>query len=491
MINVADYAPRFRTPPFRHQLAGVERLVNAKFFGLLDEMGAGKSKQVVDAACVLHVEDEVDAVVVVCPASVRGVWLDPDLGEIQKHSWRPYIATEFHSEALVVHHEQGDESPLLWVVTNYEYVRNPRHRERLLALLKGARILLVLDESSFIKSHKAQQTKACLELGRHAERRVILNGTPLTHSPGDLWPQLQFLSPTILPFRNYYAFRAQYAVMGGWQGKQIVRWINLEDLQDRVKPYVLRREKKDCLDLPEKIKSFVECPLSKTSWQAYKQMREEAVAFIDKHPSLAAQAGVKAMRLAQICAGFLGGVETEEGELTAVPLGEEKLISLRAWLVERLVDDPNLKVICWCRFRKQLEQVYERCQDLIPTFKLYGGQSKDERIAAVKMFSQIADHSEHGLLCAQPQAGGFGLNLTASHTVCYLSNDFSLANRLQSEDRVHRPGQQSVVTYTDFVACGPNGQKTVDHVVLKALQTRSDLATWTARAWRDALVAND
>jgi hypothetical protein len=68
-----------------------------------------------------------------------------------------------------------------------------------------------------------------------------------------------------------------------------------------------------------------------------------------------------------------------------------------------------------------------------------------------------------------------------------VSNDFSLFTRQQSEDRTHRPGQHHPAAYHDIVAEGPRGQKTVDHVVLKALREKLDIATWTSAAWVRAL----
>lgn len=84
-----------------------------------------------------------------------------------------------------------------------------------------------------------------------------------------------------------------------------------------------------------------------------------------------------------------------------------------------------------------------------------------------------------------------GLNLTAAHTVVYLSNDYSLKTRLQSEDRVHRPGQRNVVSYFDVIAVGPNGQRTIDAAIVKALRDKNDLASWTTGAWVAALRDGD
>src|SRR5213076_972945 len=115
------------------------------------------------------------------------------------------------------------------------------------------RLMIVLDESSRIKSPKSAQTKAVLKLAPLAVRRVILNGTPVSNNPLDLWAQLQFIDPAILAAKNYFWFRARYAVMGGYMGKQVIGWQHLEDLQQRIAPYCLRRLKKDCLDLPDKV----------------------------------------------------------------------------------------------------------------------------------------------------------------------------------------------------------------------------------------------
>ena len=70
----------------------------------------------------------------------------------------------------------------------------------------------------------------------------------------------------------------------------------------------------------------------------------------------------------------------------------------------------------------------------------------------------------------------------------YVSNDYNLKTRIQSMARIHRGGQTHDCDYFDVVATGPNGQKTIDHVVLKALKEKENLATWTAAAWRKALV---
>ena len=481
----------WKSKPYKHQVQDVVLLMEHEYFGLLNEMGCGKSKSVVDAACELWRVGAIDTVLVVSPATVRSVWIEPSLdlpGEIRKHAWVDSCVLEFHNPIKIA---WKDDNPMLyWVVTNYEYLRQEKHREELKKLLHGHRVLMVCDESSYIKNRQAAQTKACIEMGKLARRRVILNGTPVGNTPLDLWSQCNFLSPAILPFKNFFHFRAMFAILGGWHNKQIIEYQNLDQLQRFIAPYVVRREKKDCLDLPEKIFTQCEVPLSESTWKVYKQMRDEAVVWLDENPTMAAQAGVKVMRLSQITSGFLGGFRSDEGaveeEPHAVELGREKLDLLREWVAARLEERPDVKIICWCRFRPELERVAEDLKDLLPTYRLYG-QGHKERVEAVQRFSDVSN-PKPALLAGQVQAGGFGLNLVAADHVVYLSNSFSLLNRLQSEDRVHRPGQTHHVLYLDVLATGPKGQKTVDHHIVKALRTKQDIATWTVAAWKKALV---
>ena len=83
-----------------------------------------------------------------------------------------------------------------------------------------------------------------------------------------------------------------------------------------------------------------------------------------------------------------------------------------------------------------------------------------------------------------------GLNLAAAHDVVYLSNDWSARIRSQSEERVHRPGQTFPVSYFEILATGPDGQKTVDHAILKAMKRKQEDAVLTMEFWKNTLKDN-
>jgi SNF2 family DNA or RNA helicase len=498
---------RFRLPPFFHQLVGTKELVKNKNFAIFDEMGAGKTKQAIDAACILYEAGEIDTLLIVCPAQVKTVWLDPELGEIVKHSWVPVYLAEYSSKYPTVDFNQG-KGRLTVLVVSYEFLRQNVRLMNLIRMIKANRrkVTMVLDESIFVKNPKAAQSKACFELRKSVSRAVLLNGTPISNNPLDLYAQFACLDKKILGFNNFYAFRNHHARMGGYLGKQVVGFVNLPELQEKLKPYVLRRLKVDCLDLPPKLPTHIEIALSPATWKIYKDMRDDMVAWLsDESMATASQAAVKTLRLSQITSGFLGGLHDASVDddpdslfnpdlinkiLPPKEIGDEKLKMLTDWLIERFENDPAFRVVIWCRFRAELTRYYERFVKMFPKVivkKIQGGQSKTARDDAKAEF-QAGDITKPAILLGNPQAGGFGLTLTTAHTVVYSSNDYNLLTRLQSEDRVHRPGQTHPVLYVDIIATGPSRQKTVDHMIVKALQKKEDLSKLTTEEWRSRLM---
>lgn len=505
---------RCRLPPYTHQRIGVKSIVANPFFLLADEMGAGKTKQAIDAAQVLFVMGVITKVVVISPAAVRGVWFHRERGELAKHLWLSVASrvTEFHRKVDVwLMPKVGTK--LEWIITNYDYIRNPDYEEELINEC-DKNTLLILDESSAVKNSKALQSKAVYRIRQKCGRVLLLNGTPIAHSPADMYMQGRIMDTRILGCSSFSQFRAQYAVMGGWQGKQIIDWRNLDDLQKRFAPYVLRRLKKDCLDLPEKLPPVIyEVPLSMASWKIYREMRDELVVWLnDQNVSVAAQAIVKVIRLAQVTSGLLGGVEYEDvgapeerpewlplafeevgskGKLAPLQvIGTEKRDALLEKIESALYQNPNHKFIVWCRFKPEAVKTVEAIRDRFPRVVsklMYGGQKEHERNEVLALLDPSTTVEGPACAVATLGTGSIGLTLTAADTNYYLSLTRMLLHLLQSIDRTHRPTQVNPVSYFYFLATGPKGQRTVDHVLYEQLEKRNDLATMTCGAWVKAL----
>jgi len=549
---------RSRLTPFAHQREDTIALTQNPFYFITSEMRTGKTKIVIDATQFMFEAEVINRVIVVCPAPVRGVWSDQQIGEIAKHSWLdiPATVTEYHAKLRVWHHQPQIEDPseqepkralhnlatshrLEWIVTNFEFLRSKNRLNQLLPFA-GPKTLLVIDESSFIKGHDSQQTKACLQLRRACGRVVLLNGTPISHSPKDLFSQGNILHPSILDCSGITKFNAKYAitqpVIGsggkpvtsprGYGIQQIVGWRpeGIVDLQRRFAPYTVRRLQKECLDLPPKLDAVtLTATLEPATWKQYKAMRDDLVVWLKSgNVSVASQAATKVLRLSQITSGFLGGVEgagiedvesfnleglilpgMTPGALEIAPqavatqriedtqeIGREKLDVVLWFLKQRLEVDPTLHIIVWCRFRAEMFRLLAEVQRTFPQFLTgyIAGQKQSLRKEAMELLHPSTSPKDVPVFVTGIYGtGAFGLNFTAAHTSVNCSFDYSLGKFLQSGDRIYGPGQEHPCAYFDVVATGPDGQKTIDHTIVAARRNNEDIANWTQSAWIKAL----
>jgi SNF2 family DNA or RNA helicase len=526
---------RCKLPPFDHQKVGTRELVNdtnpargriyPRVLALFDEVGAAKTKQVIDAAHVLYGAGSVDTMVVVTPGFARGVWADPDpmLGEVAKHAWpgSNHTIAEFHAKTATLKFGQG----LNWIVTNYEFLRSGERLKEFVKQVRGRRMWIVCDEAWAIVSHTSDNWKAVRGLRKLCERATILNGSPVDGSPSDLFAQMRFLDPRIIS-HNYFGvdepmswthFKARYEINAPIKkrngetlktpnGRDIIQTVgfqNQEELTAKTAPYVLQRKTRDVIPLPPELEPvFIDAPLSDPTWKLYVQMRDDMVAWLDNGDhSIARQAIVKGLRLAQITSGFLGGVDTleldpfdendEDFEKPVAPIREairdisrEKLDAVIAWLNDNGRPD---RLLMWFRFRPELQRAAEALAADYTVYKLQGQQSKDERRAAIRVLAPGNFLDGPVAVLGNAQAGGAALNFSGTNLAIYMSYDFRLRVLNQSKGRIARPGQKKPFRYGYVRATGPNGQKTIDHKILKALFERQNIADWTTAQWRAIL----
>lgn len=542
---------RSRLKPFAHQIEDTQAVLDHPYFFITSEMRTGKSKIVVDAIQFLFEANIIEHALVIAPAPVRDVWYDPDMGEFKKHLWKdfPVRVLEFHARnrAWSQSYTAGAKTRQLeCVVTNYEFIRSKNRLAQLLPFC-GPRTILICDESSFVKSYDAEQTKAVFQIRRACGRVVLLNGTPISHSPLDLFSQGNLLHPSILDCKYITHYKARYAIQEpvlshggnpilsprGRAIQTITGWTHLDDIQRRFAPYVVRRLQKDCLDLPPKLDPVtLTAVLTPETWRVYKDMRDELVVwFKNGNVATAAQASTKTLRLAQITSGFVGGIEdaaigeeplqeglleslTLEGDWSNPPIGEpiaddvrkmiehkptvgetqeigrEKLDIVLWFLKQRLEQYPNLHIVVWCRFRPELFRMIEEVKKKFPQFEvasICGGQKKAERQRTMQLLHPETTIEGPVFVGGTFGTGSFGLNFTAANHSVNCSFDFSLGKFKQSADRVYGPGMIGPAAYFDIVAVGPNGQKTIDHHIVKTRRMNEDIATWTTDAWIKAL----
>lgn len=477
--SIRDY--EFKTRPYDHQAEAFLLSREAESFALLMEQGTGKTKVAIDTAAYLFSKAEINSLIVACPNSVKSNWA---IDELSTHmpDWVDYRAayweaspTKAEAEQLASLSEKG--SHLRVLVVNIEGLSTKRCKDYVLKFARMTTPMFVVDESSRIKSFGSKRSQATRHIAKLCPYRRIMTGTPVTQGPMDIFSQFYTLDSNILGFGSFYAFRNHYAVMGGYEMKEIVNYKNMEELHETIDPYSYRVLKDDCLDLPEKVyqKRYVEH--TKEQARVYENMRKKMETDLkDGEIASAAIALVKIGKLQQINSNF---VTNDEGEMSTV---DEKENPRLAALVE-VLEDHGGKAIIWARYRHDIELITKTLNHQFGpgcAASFYGDTSTEDRTKVRTDFQQ-GDH-ELQFFVGNPEAGGIGLTLTAADLVVYYANDFKLESRLQSEDRAHRIGQTKNVTYVDLITKGTVDEKIVgalrDKRGLASLVTKDNLTEW-------------
>ncbi len=454
-----DFA--FKTKPFEHQRKAFYMSRDQKVFALLMEQGTGKTKVCIDNATFLYAKGEITALIIVAPNGVHRNWVR----EIETHlpDWCEYKAVYYKAGMNKKEVEKFEEvlaaKDCLKIFTfNVEAFTSPKACNFMERSILSNQVMLVVDESTRIKTPGAKRTKLIIKFGKQAKYKRILTGTPITKNAADVYAQFKFLDPQILGYDSFYSFRSRYCVMGGFENRQIIAYRNLEELTRNIEGHSFRVLKKDCLDLPPKIyqRHFVD--MSERQKKLYTTMKKGFIAELQGNVIEAPEAITRILRLQQILCGWF---PTENERVQPI---DEKNPRIEA--LKDILDGINTKVIIWARFRADISAIERLLGDLAVSY--HGGVDSDAREVAIDRFQNDPDIK---YFIGTPQAGGTGLTLTAAEYAIYYSNSFDLEQRLQSEDRCHRIGTKNNVTYID-IEC----QKSIDSKIIKALRNKKNIA---------------
>ncbi len=327
---------------------------------------------------------------------------------------------------------------------------------------------MAIDESTTIKSPTASRTKSVLKLRALAKYRRILTGAPVTKSPLDLYTQCFFLDPDFLDFSSYYAFKNRYAIMvdrnvGTHSFKHVMGYRRLDELNEKLNNFSYRVLKEDCLDLPEKVYMKRLITLTDEQKKMYGEMKKFALAELEGKKTTATSALAQLVRLHQIICGHL---TTDDGEVRTLKNNRIKELL-------DILEETDGKVIIWAVYRHDIKEITNILsgrygKNAVESF--FGDTLDRDRQDIIDRFQDR--ESDLRFFVGNPKTGGYGLTLTASHTVIYYSNSYDLEIRLQSEDRAHRISQDKKVTYIDLITEG-----TVDELIVKNLRSKINLAT--------------
>ncbi|MFG6383434.1 MAG: DEAD/DEAH box helicase [Lachnospiraceae bacterium] len=445
--------------------------ISGKGFGLLFEMGCGKTLTAIAIAGAAYEKGAIEKVLVVAPTSVCSVWpkefkdyadfkykVAVLLGDKKKRLQQLESLRKFPLKALKV------------AVINYE---STWREEIFEALMDWKPDLAIADESQRIKAHDAKQSKAIHQIGDIAKYKLILSGTPVQNEAIDLFSQYRFLDPTIFGY-NFYAFKNRYAIMGGFNQKQIVGYRDLEQLIQKEHSIAYRVTKEEALDLPEQTFLTRYIQFNSKEKQLYNKIKNDSFAELENGNTITAPIVLtKLLRLQQMTGGFIQADEATKPELVF----KGKLNALED-ILEDYVMEGKKKLVVFCRFRTEIDLIQKLFEKKKITYRsIYGDVKIDARGPIVAEFQ---NDPEIKVFLAQIDTAGLGITLTAADTCVYYSENFNYAAYSQSLARIHRIGQKNACTYVHLVV-----EDTIDELILKALEKKEDLAKMIVDNWRD------
>jgi len=459
----------YKTKPYEHQRNALNESAEKNNWAYFMEMGTGKTKVTIDNIAYLYFQRKITSVLIIAPKSVYTNWQSeieihmPDVLKYKIYRWNLDKPKDYYN--------LEESKDLKIFLINVEALSTKRGYQACLDyLVKFKKNFVVLDESTTIKNKGAKRTKNILSLSKVAHKKRILTGSPITKSPLDLFTQCQFLSPELLGFHSYLAFRNRYAEMtdipvGSGRYISIPKYYKrLDELEEKMKLFATRIRKDQCLDLKPKVRSKRYIELDGEGKKIYERLRLHALAIVEDSTISFSNKLTEIIKLHQVCNGF-----TKDDDGKILKLHKSKLNAL-----EETLEETDGKVIIWANYLYNIHEIKDFLINKYgpeSTVSIYGEVSVEDRKNAVERIQQDPDCR---FLVGNPTTGGFGLTLTACNTVIYYSNSYNLEVRMQSEDRAHRMGQKGTVVYIDIVA-----KNTLDEAIMKSLVNKGKIAAQT------------
>lgn len=449
---------------YDHQIEGIRKMARMQNLLLADDMGLGKSLQALTVATIDVVRGWCSKMLVVAPVSLKGNWAD----EIEKFTTFPYMI--FGEERTVTHGVlkvkklgpaerskqlldfEKMQGPKILII-NYEQVQ-----PHLMELNKMRFDITIFDEAHYMKNWKSQRTKACLKLT--STRNFLLTGTPLLNQVNELWPLLHKIDPAGYP--KYWGFVQRYCVFGGYKDKQIIGVKNEKELTERLQAVMIRRMKKDVLDLPDVQYIDRRVDLTPEQRKIYdKLMNELVLENLDGTEDDIDNALTKFLRLKQICGTTLPFTGTDFSSKLDLAVSDA---------IEILLNDN--KLVVFTQFRDVKEAFCQRMDSIAPDWDIWeldGDVPTHQRQSIVNAWSK---HPQPAMIVCMLQVAGVGLNMTAARHGFLIDELFVPGLNQQAIDRMHRIGADTTqpVQINRYIT-----RNTIESRVQQILRTKKKL----------------
>lgn len=487
---------KFKREPYPHQVKAVKealkQLGKTGGFGLLMEPRTGKTKVAIDTTCILHQKGRVNRVLIVCPVSVIGVWIE----EIRLNCPFPRRVTVWDKNGRKrVMLPPAGQDVLDFVIVNYDAFSVPAAKtpsgkrskvrggkaELRIKLRRWGVQMMILDEMHRIKTPGAAKSKIIKSISKDVPYRLGLTGTVQTKKKRviDVYSQWQFVNPTspLVAPHDVTTFREEYGVWTTRSGyPQWLRSKNENKMRRLLHAEAFAVTRAEAYGshshrIPDQI---IPVQLTGHTLEVYEEMAENMIARVKTGEITEAQIRlVLSLRLAQITGGLVKTTPTEMHQRARlVRVGRDKLD-----VFSDLVDDlfqADEKLVVAARFRGDIAGIKQTCQKLrVPAYELHGGiKSRTERDSQIAEFRQ-----KPGPACfiMQPAAGSLGIDLSTASIFIWFSLTNSWVDFTQAEDRIALFPGPRIYMYLE-------AQGTIDRLMYESLQEDGEIGRLVMKA---------
>ena len=410
------------------------------------ENEAGLGTNTVEATARQHEKKQRNALIV-APASLVYNWSN----EIQRFAPKlmTRMVTGTAAERKKILAEAGNEDVLL---TSYDLLkRDISEYEEYKFRCE------IIDEAQYIKNANTQAAKAVKEV--QADFRLALTGTPVENRLSELWSIFDYLMPGFL--YSYKKFREEVEIPAVQNSDEDA----MKRLQKMIRPFVLRRLKKEVLtDLPDKLEENMFVQLTGEQQRLYDAHVKRMMLMLDKQSEEEFKTSkitilAELTKLRQICC--------DPSLIFTDYKADSAKVDMCLNMISNAVESGH-KILLFSQFTTMLDHLAKRLEEeKISYYMLTGSTSKEKRARMVENFN--TDDTQ--VFCISLKAGGTGLNLTAADIVIHFDPWWNLAVQNQATDRAHRIGQKNVVNVYKLIV-----KDTIEENIVKLQEKKRELA---------------
>ena len=465
----------FTTKPYKHQMEGLIYGLEHESFLLGDDQGLGKTKEIIDLAMCRKQTDGLKHCLIICGINGNKYnWADEVKIHSKEDSW--ILGTRFTKRPPVKMIEGSTKDKLedlnniphqfFWI-TNIETLRGGSFKEKqgkrtvirfpiaekIQELCdKGIIGMIAFDEAHKAKNPDSQQGKALLSIDCKGPK-IPMSGTFVLNNPLDLYLPLKWAG---FETHSFYAYKQHYCKMGGFGGKEIVGYKNLDELRSMVSKVMLRRVKGDVLDLPPKVHTIEWVDAYPEQKSLYKDVRDQVRDNIDKvkvHPDPLSEM----LRLRQVTGypGILSSTVTKSAKMDRM---------------EELVEDEVAvggKAIIFSNWSEMTNVIRHKLKKYNPAY-ITGEVGSVQRMEEKDRFQNDPNCK---VMIGTIGALGTGFTLTAAQLVIFVDEPWNRGIKDQAEDRAHRIGTRGTVRVVTILT-----RDTVDEGVYNLVQKKGKMA---------------